>query len=281
MKYDLRKLRQTELEILKTFDSFCKKNNLKYSLFFGSLLGAVRHQGFIPWDDDLDVCMPRDDYDKFLELWNNSPETKGFILQNKINSPAFTQTFTKIRKDHTTFVETEFEIGLYHHGIYVDVFPMDKIPTGFIKEKIYLWNSLKYLLFSREYADPKSSPLVKFASNLILRTVTGERRKKARCKLYKHIEKNNKLIDNYQYIHVSTFNGIKFRYKKEIFNSMVQIQFEDGMFNAFEDWDYVLRTLYGDYMQLPPKDKQVLPHHPIIIDFDKNFEELNLNYEQK
>lgn len=281
MKYDLRKLRLTQLDILKTFDSFCQKNNLKYSLFFGTLLGAVRHKGFIPWDDDLDVCMPRNDYNKLIELWNNSLETKGYILQNKENSPLFTQTYTKIRKDHTTFVETEFEKGLYHHGIYVDVFPMDKIPTGFIKKKIYLWKSLKYLLFTREYADSKSNPLVKAVSNLMLHMVTGEKRKAARHKIYKYIEKNNKKIDNYQYIHISTFNEIKFHYKKDIFDSTVPVQFENDLFYCFEDWDYVLRTLYGDYMQLPPKEKQVLPHHPIIIDFEKNFEELNLNYEQK
>ena len=125
----LRTLQLTQLEILKVFDAFCREHDLKYSLYAGSLLGAVRHQGFIPWDDDLDVCMDRGDYDRFPELWQQNP-VEGYVLQNKENSKYFDQSFTKLRKDHTTFLQDEWEIGNHHTGIFLDVFPIDRIPNG-------------------------------------------------------------------------------------------------------------------------------------------------------
>ena len=97
--YDvLRKLQLTQLEILKEVDDFCSKNNIRYSIAYGTILGAVRHGGFIPWDDDLDICMPRADYDKFISLWK---DTDAYSLQNRDTNLDFTQSFTKIRKRNT------------------------------------------------------------------------------------------------------------------------------------------------------------------------------------
>ena len=113
MESQLRQLQLTQLEILKVFDDFCRKHDLKYSLYAGSLLGAVRHKGFIPWDDDLDVCMSRIEYDRFLSLWEMQP-VDGYVLQNKDNSIYFDQSFSKLRKDHTTFLEHQWQVGNHH-----------------------------------------------------------------------------------------------------------------------------------------------------------------------
>ena len=99
---ELRKLQLVQLDILNVIDDFCVKNNIKYSIAYGTILGAVRHGGFIPWDDDLDICMLREDYDKFIELWKDSDE---YILQNHNTDRDFTQSFTKIRKTNTSFVQ--------------------------------------------------------------------------------------------------------------------------------------------------------------------------------
>ena len=125
----LRRLQLTQLEILKVFDQFCRQNDLKYSLYAGSLLGAVRHKAFIPWDDDLDVCMSRNEYESFIKLWKKAPPP-GYILQNKENTPSFCQSFSKIRKDHTTFLQEKREGEKYHTGIFLDVFPLTAYQTG-------------------------------------------------------------------------------------------------------------------------------------------------------
>ena len=99
MDNKLRKLQLIQTEMLEVVDVFCKKHNIPYSLYAGTLLGAVRHQGFIPWDDDLDICMSRENYNRFIELWTKE-KPKGYILQNKETDPEFTQSFTKIRKEN-------------------------------------------------------------------------------------------------------------------------------------------------------------------------------------
>lgn len=157
-----------------------QRKRLKILIILWNPVRCRKAQGFIPWDDDLDVGMPREDYEKFLNLWEKSTYSQKYILQNKNNSPLFTQTFTKIRKDHTTFIENKSEIGCYHHGIFIDVFPLDKAPDNFLKEKLYLWNGMKYLLFTREHVDPKSNSLIKLVSKIILKTSTGENRNKKR-----------------------------------------------------------------------------------------------------
>ena len=100
----LDEMKAVELGILKKFDSICKENGLEYSLAYGTMLGAIRHKGFIPWDDDIDIMMPREDYEKLLAVWDQSAP-KEYILQNTRTDSDFTQNFTKIRKDHTTFLQ--------------------------------------------------------------------------------------------------------------------------------------------------------------------------------
>lgn len=111
---------KAETEILIEVDKFCKKNKLRYSLGFGTLLGAVRHKGFIPWDDDIDIWMPREDYKKFIAEWMKNP-IDGYILSNTDTNIDFTQNFTKIRKDNTTFFQSEDADKTYHKGIFIDI----------------------------------------------------------------------------------------------------------------------------------------------------------------
>ena len=182
----LRRLQLTQLEILHVIDAFCREHSIRYSLYAGTLLGAVRHQGFIPWDDDLDICMERDEYERFISGWKAAgPE--GYILQNKENAPGFTQTFTKIRKAHTTFIQEEWEAGLYHTGIFVDVFPVDRIPDGRIKRALFHWNCMQHLLYTRGFIPPKGNRLQKTVAGALLLLVTGERRETRRRRLLKRI----------------------------------------------------------------------------------------------
>ena len=147
----LEKMWEIEQEILDVIHEVCCKHNIRYSLAYGTLIGAVRHKGFIPWDDDIDLMMPRADYDKFKEAWFKE-NPKGYILMDYHTHPENTNTFMKIVKDNTTFLQDERAKTLnFHKGIFVDIFPGDNMAPEGIQRKIQYVASALYLLFSRGY----------------------------------------------------------------------------------------------------------------------------------
>lgn len=269
----LRQLQLTMLEMLKMFDAFCRKNDIKYSLYAGSLLGAVRHQGFIPWDDDLDVCMSRAEYDRFIALWEKE-KPEGFILQNKENTPAFGQNFTKLRKEHTTFLQEQWEAGKYHTGVFLDIFPMDRIPDGKLARAIFRWNCMRYQLLTREFVPPKAGTIVRLGSKLILLCTPKFCREQIRRNILKKIIRYNNRY-HLEIVATETLGALKKTYASDLLDSYVDLPFEDGTFMCFAGWDDHLRRKFGDYMQLPPEEERAWRHHPIILDFEHNYEELS------
>ena len=269
----LRTLQLTQLEMLKIFDGFCREYGLHYSLYAGTLLGAVRHRGFIPWDDDLDVCMARNEYDRFVALWQETPYS-GYILQNKETTPAFSQSFTKLRKDHTTFLQSKEEAGAYHTGIFIDIFPIDRVPSSKLSRWMFKWNCMKYQLLTREYIPPKSGALTRFACTLILLCTPKRNRATDRQKLLRKITKydgNNTL----ETIAIEVMSTINCPMAANMLSDYTYLPFEDGEFMCFAGWDEYLRRKYNDYMQLPPEEERAWKHHPFLIDFEHNYEELS------
>ena len=268
----LRQLQLTQLEILKVFDGFCREYGLRYSLYAGSLLGAVRHQGFIPWDDDLDVCMPRADYDRFIELWSENP-VDGYVLQNKENSRYFDQSFTKLRKDHTTFLQNEREIGNHHTGIFLDIFPVDRIPNGKWNRAVFKARCMIYQLMTREFVPPKGDAMTRFGAGVILACVPKVLRPKLRSRMLRQITKFNERPE-LEMVFIETMNSLRKTYAPDMADQYVQLFFEGEEFWCFADWHDNLTRKFGDYMQLPPEEDRIWKHHPIIIDFEHNYEEL-------
>lgn len=272
LEANLRELQLTQLEILKVIDKFCKINNIKYSLYAGSLLGAVRHKGFIPWDDDLDICMERSEYDRFIRKWKETCFDE-YILQNKETEPRFTQSFTKIRKDHTTFLQKGERTGEYHTGIFVDIFPIDRMPDDGFAKKLFDFRCMLYQLYTREFVPPKANRFVKIGTSILLMCTPLKIRKKIRIRLLKQITKNNSNRD-LNTSSISTKESIKIRFPKDMFDSYTFLEFEGEKFMCFTDWDEHLKCAFGDYMKLPPKEEQKWKHHPLIIDFARNLEEI-------
>ncbi len=266
-------IQSTELEILKYFDEFCRENDIKYSLSGGTLLGAIRHKGFIPWDDDVDCMVMREDYDKLFELWNDKADTEKYFLQNKENSNAFSQSFAKIRKNHTTFLQEDDVEGAYHHGLFIDIMPADRIPNGTIKRKLFYLNVMLYQLFNREFAPPLSSSFVQFGCNVILFFTKHSDRAKLRAKYLKKLTKYDD-DRSLEIVSFETVSSMHRHYSPDLMDKFIDVPFEDTTLKVTSKWQEVLETGYGDYMQFPPKEEQIWKHHPILINFEKDYNEL-------
>lgn len=266
------RLRQVEQEILDVVHNICEENGLKYSLAFGTLLGAIRHHGFIPWDDDIDIMMPREDYDKLLSIWKDqAPEE--YIIQDCYSYPDCTNNFAKIRKDHTTFLQLERERDKsYHKGIFVDVFPMDRVAPTWLTKKYQKLMCAIDLLYNRGYSSGK-----KGITGLIERVLlSGDPAKFPRMQKWAEIRatKWNHMHEQ-PFFCFCRFEDIGRYYSNDLFKKLIKVQFDGKEYYSTEKFDDFLNDRYGDYMQLPPVEERVWGHHPIIIDFNHNYDEIN------
>lgn len=259
---DLKKVWMAELEILSQIDVFCREHGLKYSLAYGTMIGAVRHGGFIPWDDDIDIIMPRADYEFLISNWN----VQGFIVQNKRTNDDYSQNFTKIRKDNTAFLQEEYERYVsYHTGIFVDIFPGDRIaPKGILRKLQFFYCALN-LLYSREHiSGGKSSVIEK-----VLLMVPHKIRVRIANYMEKSIQKWN--TSRNPFFFPSTIEDAGIYYDSDLFDQMIDIEFAGQKCMCVTKYDKFLRRRYGDYMQLPPEEERVLKHHPIVVDMHHNY----------
>jgi lipopolysaccharide cholinephosphotransferase len=244
MSIELEKAKKVMLNILLDFDRICIKHDLTYWLDFGTLLGAVRHEGFIPWDDDLDVSMPRDDYNKFLKIAKKELDSK-YFLQNKNTDKNIFIHFSKIRDKNSLYVE-KHEVNQnikYHQGIYIDIFPVNYIKPSITSRISYDFIKKCIKLFSNRYIsiDKLSNPLIVFLN------------------LY-HNSKNTYVVRGPEMM----TNELKIH--KEYLFPLTKQQFEGHKFNAPKDLDKYLRLFYGDdYMTLPPKSKRKTHAYSIEI----------------
>lgn len=272
MQIQIEKVWQVEQEILDVIHQVCAAHNLRYSLAYGTLIGAIRHGGFIPWDDDIDIVMPREDYEKLLAVWNDAAP-KGYIIQDVRINPDYTNNFAKIRKDHTTFMQDEAERERkYHKGIFVDIFPGDRVAPGKLSNLLQYIACAVNLLYTRGYSSG-SSGFVGAMEWVMLGLPKGMRQwlRNASEKMIRRW--NGK--ENLQWFFPSTIEYAKHYYEADLFENVGVITFCGKEYACVADPDTFLRADYGDYMQLPPEQERTWKHHPIIIDFEHNYEELS------
>ncbi len=263
----LKELQDVELNILKEFIRVCDKLNLNYYLVGGTLIGAIRHHGFIPWDDDIDVCMFRKDYEIFLKEGQNHLDKK-YFLQTYRTDKDYVQCFAKIRDNETTFLEESVKDYDMNHGIFIDIFPLDNYyHYNKIKTKM-----IRYILFDKKPSDVKN--ILKKILILISRKVYGSKTKIELCeKLEKIFTKSNNRTCKKVITYCGFWGDKKESHFKENYSDFKLVDFEDIKAKVPVGYDQCLRDTYGDYMQLPPIEKRVSHHFSEIIDTKKSYKE--------
>ena len=248
--------------ILFNFKEFCEANNLKYFLAYGTLIGAVRHQDFIPWDDDIDVVMPRDDYDKFLQLTKDGIGDI-YSVVSTVTDNNYIYPFAKMYNNKTKLVELEVKKNLNTNGIYIDIFPLDGMPEGknnirkhYKKAGIYIkMNCLAFNTKTRW-----DSPLKTIINRTIARV----------CRAYgckRIIKRMDKLSRKYDYKTSEKVGlvcwglGEKEAVSKDTFSSSIQLKFRNDFYNVPVGYHEYLTSIYGDYMEVPPKECRVSNHN--------------------
>lgn len=263
-KNNIKSLQLICLEILKEIDRVCEKHNILYWLDSGSMLGAVRHNGFIPWDDDLDIKMYRDDYEKFLAV---APQElkKQYFLQTHQTDPEYPLFFAKVRKNNTFIDEKRYRRLKIHKGIYVDIFPVDKLGSNIKVAKKHC-RKLRgfyffYLLLERKVDTNTTDKYYLFFKIIRFFFIPLSLFKERFRKIFeKGLIKYNSATDSRFIGSVSVLQSGKSIYENEWFSGFFKHQFEDMEANIPIGYDEFLKSQYGDYMKLPPKEKQIPEH---------------------
>lgn len=274
------KLHQTEIEILDEFVRICKKYELKYFLYGGTLLGAVRHKGFIPWDDDIDIVMPREDYEKFGEYCKTELNDK-YFYQTFATDEGYPMLFAKIRLNNTYVREVKWDNKKIHKGIYIDILPLDLFPkNGKFKEKILLekFNVLNSACQVGKCLSNHIISKILYRWYMLFPNIVLQRK---RDKLIRNVCKN----ENTEWIcsFGSHYRPIRKRVlKKEWFEDAgLEMEFEGKMYAVPKGWKEYLIHLFGnDYMKLPPEEERINHFNFYEIKFDTEetrAKEVNLN----
>lgn len=265
----IRRLQLKELDSLIYFKEFCDKHNLLFYFCGGCCIGTLRNKGFIPWDDDIDVFMPRSDYEKLPKLWKKYSDNPRFLCLRTDDETFTGNIFTTIVDTEATCVKlNQVDIDV-PHGLVMDVFPLDGCPGGFKRKAQKLW-AMIYALFLAQIVPQNHGGVMALGSKVLLGIFRGD---KIRRKIWRLAERkmSKYKIEDCDYITElcagPTFMGLE--YPKEIFESAVLKEFEGRLMPIPKGYDEYLKIAFGDYMSLPPESEQV-PHHDLYyLDLDK------------
>ncbi len=258
-----RKLQLKILDIVKDIDDVCKKNNIEYYILYGSALGAIRHKGFIPWDDDFDIGMTYDNYVKFLEVCEQQLDKNKYYVQTPDKEEDYYLSFSKIRDITTTLIEEGNKDIDIVRSIYVDVFPIVGCPDNKFKEEILKINRAFMLSANKNIINNK---VFRGIFNVILK-IFGRKR------ILKYTTKRCFKYDcNSSKYWVSIADGDSFeqnKLEKSVYGKPRYIDFEDTKLPVPEKTDEYLRNIYGNYMEIPSKEQiKAREHTPYFLDFN-------------
>lgn len=256
---DIQDIKIIQISILDYFDEFCKKNDIRYWLDYGTLLGAVRHKGFIPWDDDIDIGMLREDY-KRAEILFNQQSNGLYAFKTPINDNTYCYPFGKLIRTDTVLYEYGKE-GITT-GVYIDVFPYDNSPKSkravkrMFKKRDFLGRLRRLQLPMRAGLSKRKRILYRCGATIIKivpnNTINALIDKNAR----KYSKRETGIVSSF----TDTYENKYLIVPKSLFRNLEDIEFEGKKYPAPKDYDFWLSSYYGDYMKLPPIEQRVKHH---------------------
>lgn len=264
-KETLKKLQEAELQVLLKIKEVCDEYDIGYSLMYGSLIGAARHNGFIPWDDDMDIIMLRDDYEKFIKIFNKVTDDN-YTFYSPLTDKNYSSSIGRVMKNDTVFIPDCYRKSKFKFGVYVDVFVLDKVPNSKkkLKRQVFISRFLSMLLFLIGSPTPiiPNKGFIGGVEQVICCLVHY---------VFKLFPKSNvffyKLFDNNakKYSKEDT-NLYTIFLDNEIYNNFMKLEdllpysklpYEGIEVNVPKNYDKILTEKYGNYMQLPPEEKRI------------------------
>lgn len=272
-KADLRRLQMVQLDIMEEFDRICRKHNLVYQLYSGTLLGAVRHKGFIPWDDDLDVCMIRDDYNRFLDIVEKELGAS-YFMQTTHTDPDYVHAFGRLQRRNTVLVQDSWEHTKMSQMIFIDIFPLDDMNPDTFKGKVHYHLTYQFKRLKRmkrlNFKTLGNSLRTRFkgAIQYPFQIPSMKWYYDTETKIYMMLNGKESVVT--QLVDGNEKRYLPYRMNKKEFYNVKEYEYEGKTFLGPVDYDTPLTSIFGDYMSLPKEEDRV-PHHGIIeLKFDNN-----------
>lgn len=272
-------LQKKSFEILCYFKDFCQQQGLTFFLAGGSLIGAIRHQGFIPWDDDVDVFMLRDDYERLPNLWQQYADKNKYSYCRTNLKENYHNTGASIRDNNTTFINRHSVKEDIHHGLQIDILPIDILPESKMsKWKQVFWASV-YSLFNAQRLPDRQGKIIRLISWGVLNLI---KKPSIRYKIWNFAQQKMISMDSKEpKFYVELTSGIRSMFRplnREWFRKAIWKKFNNVEMPVMNGYDAYLKSVWGDYMKLPPEEDRVAKHNTVFIDLDNSYKKYRGKY---
>lgn len=249
----IEELKLLQREILDDIVQFCEEHGLRYFLAYGTLLGALRHKGYIPWDDDIDIHMPRPDYERFLELYNN--RTSNYKVVTHDLERCYHVPFAKVYRKGTIVKEFFYKQSVF--GVYVDIFPLDGIKH---KWQAFLCGQCIKFMYIKTFIFCKQQSLARKLRIAVTKAILLPFTEHFILGMMKSISTRYKYSECDRVCSFGSRTALREILPRAVFEKHIMLPFEGKMYHAPRGYDTYLKQKYGDYMTLPPVEKQVSTH---------------------